>query len=158
MLEPGDDAPEFSLPNQNGETVSLSDFEDQYVVVYFYPKAKTRDCAIEDQSFRDVYDGFEQLGVPVVGIRADPVDDTVEFADAENLQFRLLSDEERTVCEEYDSFGEREVGDEIWEIPSRNTYIVGPDRTIAAVYEDVSPNDHPEAVLDELRELTGQTA
>ena len=153
MLEAGEKAPEFELQDQNGDTVSLSDFEGRRVVLYFYPKAGTPGCATEAQGFRDRYDEFTERDVVVLGVSADSVEDLREFAEDEDLPFTLLSDEKGTVASQYESFGEKEVRDETWEIAFRNTYVIGPDGEVEAVYEGVSPEEHPERVLSDLDDL-----
>ena len=153
MLEAGEDAPEFELQDQDGNTASLSDYEGQRVVLYFYPKAKTSGCTTEAQGFRDLHDEFAERDVEVLGVSADPVDLIDEFAEDEDLPFRLLSDEDGEVASKYESFGEREIRGESYEIAFRNTYVIGPDGTIEAVYEGVSPDEHPEEVLDDLDDL-----
>lgn len=103
----GTDAPGFELANQNGETVSLADFEGQRVLLYFYPRAKTPGCETEARRFRDPYDEFRAHDVAVVGISPDPVDRLAEFADEEDLPFPLLSDAGGEVADAYESHGER---------------------------------------------------
>jgi peroxiredoxin Q/BCP len=156
MLDAGDTAPPFELPDQDGNPVSLSAFEGQRVVLYFYPKAMTPGCTREARTFQDHHDAFAQLDVAILGVSADPVDEIGEFADAEGLDFRLLADEDGTVAERYDSFGEREHEGETWEIAFRNTYLIGPDGRIERAYEDVSPDDHAEEVLADVRRLAGE--
>lgn len=153
MLETGQTAPDFELEDQNGNTVSLSDYEGQRVVLYFYPKAKTGGCTTEAQGFRDLYDEFTDRDVEVLGVSADPVDLIAEFSEEEDLPFTLLSDENGEAASQYESFGEKEVRGETWEIAFRNTYVIGPDGTIEAVYEGVSPDEHPQQVLDDLDDL-----
>ena len=150
MLEVGQQAPDFELPDHDGEPVSLSDFEGRRVVLYFYPKAMTPGCTREAQGFRDRHAAFEDADAAVVGISADTVSELAEFAAEESLPFTLLADEDGEVADAYGSFGEREVRGETWEIAFRNTYVIGPDGTIEAVYEDVSPDEHPATVLDDV--------
>jgi len=150
MLEPGRDAPAFELPNQDGETVRLSDFEGQRLVLYFYPRAKTRGCTIEAQEFRDHHDAFRDSDVAVVGISNDPVEPLREFADEEDLDFDLLSDEDGSVAEAYESFGTVEMEGESREIAFRNTYVIDPEGRIEHVYRGVDPADHVEELLADL--------
>jgi len=110
------------------------------------------------QGFRDRYQEFAGRDAVVLGVSADPVGEIHEFAEKEDLPFRLLSDEEGEVATRYESFGEREVRGETWEIAFRNTYVIGPDGVIEATYEGVSPEDHSDQVLrdlDDLMEATG---
>jgi peroxiredoxin Q/BCP len=147
MLSEGEPAPDFELPNQDGEPVALSDYDDQYVVVYFYPRADTPGCTTEACSFRDNWDEYEQRDVPVLGISDDPVEDLKDFAEKYDLPFDLLSDEDGSVSSAYDSYGEKNVfGNEV-EGVFRNTYVVGPDGDIVAAFEGVDPEEHADEVL-----------
>ena len=150
MLDVGDPAPEFELPDQRGETVSLSDFEGQRLVVYFYPRADTPGCTTEACGFRDNWDAYEQRDVAVVGISDDPVDDLADFAEEYDLPITLLSDEDGAVASEYDSYGEKNMFGNTFDGVFRNTYVVDEDGRIVAVYEDVDPEGHAEAILTDL--------
>lgn len=150
MLNVGDDAPPFELPNQHGETVSRSDFEGERLVVYFYPRANTDGCTTEATAFEAASDAFAALDASVVGISDDPVDDLASFAAEHDLSFDLLSDELGEVATLYESYGEKHMFGNTFDGVFRNTYVVGPDGQIEAVYEDVSPEDHVEDVLSDL--------
>lgn len=153
MLEEGTDAPGFALPDQRGETVSLSEFAGRRVVVYFYPRANTPGCTREATGFQDHLDAFRDRDTVVIGISDDPVDRLAEFADDHSLDFHLLSDEDGTVADAYESYGERTIQDETFEIAFRNTYVIGPDGRIERAYEGVAPDGHARQVLDDLDEL-----
>lgn len=150
MPSEGDEAPAFELHDQNGERVVLSDYRGEHVVLYFYPKADTPGCTTEACSFRDAYEKFQERGIAVLGVSTDPVEDLSAFADKHDLPFRLLSDEEGEVARKYDSFAVKEIRGEEYEIAERNTFIIGPDGEIVAVYEDVSPEAHAEEILDDI--------
>ncbi|KTG08674.1 alkyl hydroperoxide reductase [Haloprofundus marisrubri] len=150
MLSVGDDAPDFELPDQHGETVSLSDFSGDRVVLYFYPRADTPGCTTEACGFRDSIDAFEKRDVHVLGVSDDPVSDLKSFADEYDLPFRLLSDESGEVAAAYDSYGEKNMFGNTFDGVFRNTYVVGPDGTIERAYEGVSPEGHAEAILDDI--------
>lgn len=143
MLDVDDPAPAFELPDQHGDIVSLADYAGRRVVVYFYPKAKTGGCTREANGFQHRLDAFRERNVAVVGVSTDPVDLLREFADEEGLDFPLLADEDGAVAEAYGS--RRDSGK-----AERNTFVVGPDGTIEAAYETVSPDGHPDRVLDDL--------
>ncbi len=147
MLEPGTQAPTFELQDQHGTRVSLSSFDGERVVVYFYPRADTPGCTREARSFRDSLDAFDERDVTVVGISDDPVERLADFADKHDLSFPLLSDPDGSVAEAYDSYGERTLGEETIEIAFRNTYVVGPDGLIEHAFEGVSPDGHASDVL-----------
>jgi peroxiredoxin Q/BCP len=150
MLDAGDTAPDFELPDQDGDTVALSDYEGQHVVVYFYPRADTPGCTTEACGFRDEWDTFAERDVAVLGISDDPVDDLAAFAAQYDLPFHLLSDEDGTVASQYDSYGEKNMFGNTFDGVFRNTYLVGPDGSIKHVYEDVSPEGHAEEILADL--------
>lgn len=149
MLETGQSAPDFELPDETGEPVSLSTFEGQTVVLYFYPKARTPGCTTEAQGFRDNWTAFEEAGIQVLGISADPPEELEKFKQEEDLPFPLLSDVDGDVASAYESYGTREIRGQTYEIAFRNSYVVDESGDIAAVYEDVSPEDHAEEVLDD---------
>lgn len=150
MLEAGATAPDFELPNQDGDTVSLSDYRGDTVVVYFYPRADTSGCTTEARSFRDNWDDYEERGIAVLGISDDPVDDLAAFAEKYDLPIQLLSDEAGSVSSAYDSYGEKNVfGNQVTGI-FRNTYVVDAEGRIAHVYEGVDPEGHAEELLADL--------
>ncbi|GAB3674414.1 thioredoxin-dependent thiol peroxidase [Halopiger thermotolerans] len=153
MLDVGDEAPEFELPNQRGETVRRSDFEGRRLVLYFYPRANTEGCTTEACGFDDALAQLDELDAAVVGISDDPVDDLETFADDYDLSFDLLSDELGEVATLYDSYGEKQMFGNTFDGVFRNTYVVGPDGRIEAVFEDVSPDGHAEEVLETLENL-----
>ena len=147
MLDTGDSAPDFELPNQDGEKVALDDFEGQHLVVYFYPRADTPGCTTEACGFRDEWGRYEDADAAVVGISDDPVDDLADFAADYDLPFDLLSDEDGAVSSAYDSYGEKNVFGNVVDGVFRNTYVVGPDGDIVAVFEGVDPEGHADEVL-----------
>ncbi|MCO8245263.1 thioredoxin-dependent thiol peroxidase [Haladaptatus sp. AB643] len=146
MLESGQTAPSFELPNQDGDQVSLADF-DTTVVVYFYPRADTPGCTTEACGFRDSWEEFEARDVPVLGISDDPVSDLAKFREKYDLPFDLLSDESGDVASAYDSYGEKRMFGNTFDGVFRNTFVVGSDGTVEAVFEDVSPDGHADEIL-----------
>ena len=155
MLEIGDEAPAFELEDQAGEPVSLAAFAGRPVVVYFYPRADTPGCTTEACGFRDAWDEFDRRDVVVLGISDDPVDDLAAFAEKYDLPFRLLSDPDGEVAAAYDSYGEKSMFGNTFDGVFRNTYVVGPDGRIAAVYPDVDPEGHAEAILADVEGIAG---
>lgn len=150
MLSVGDDAPDFELPNQDGDPVALSDFAGDHVVVYFYPRADTPGCTTQACSFRDNWDAYGDAGVHVLGVSDDPIDDLADFAEKYDLPFDLLSDEDGSVSDAYDSYGEKNVFGNVVEGVYRNTYVIGPDGDVVAAWENVDPEAHAEEILADL--------
>jgi thioredoxin-dependent peroxiredoxin len=150
MIEQGDDAPDFELPDQDGRTVKLLDFCGQSVVVYFYPKAETSGCTVQACGVRDHRDDYEKAGVRVLGISPDPVGKVKKFHDKEGLNFVLLADEDHAVAERYgvwvakSMYGRKFLGNE------RTTFIIDPDGKVAEVLRKVKPAEHDELVLKAL--------
>lgn len=148
MLEPGDTAPDFDLPNQAGETVSLRDYRGRQVVVYFYPRADTPGCTAEACGFRDRWDDFAAADVAILGISDDPVDDLLPFKEKYNLPFPLLSDERGEVASRYDSYGEKQMFGNTFDGVFRNTYVVDPAGDIEHAFEGVSPDGHATEIIE----------
>lgn len=142
----GDPAPEFTLPTNNGDgTISLSDYQDQWVVLYFYPKDFTSGCTLEAQRFQRDFAQYQQRGVQILGVSVDDVDSHAEFCDAEGLKFPLLSDPDGAVSKAYGSW--------LGAVALRHTYIIDPDGTMAARFLGVRPVTHSQEVLAKLDEL-----
>ncbi|MBE9159991.1 peroxiredoxin [Nodosilinea sp. LEGE 06152] len=142
----GDPAPDFTLPTNAGDgEVSLADFRDQWVVLYFYPRDFTSGCTIEAQRFeRDIAE-YQARNAQIIGISADSVESHAEFCDAEGLEFPLLSDPKGTVSKAYGSW--------LGAVSLRHTYIIGPDGTMQARFLGVQPVIHSREVLAELDKL-----
>ncbi len=147
MLSVGAHAPSFELPNQDGETVSLSEL-GRPLVLYFYPKAGTDGCTTEAQQFEQQYEELQAAGLTVAGVSTDTVSDIAEFHDQEDLSFHLLSDADGTVAKAYETFDTPEIEGQQYEISLRKTYVIDEDDTISAVYDDVSPATHPDEILE----------
>ncbi len=150
LLEVGQTAPAFELTNQHGETVRLEAFAGQPVVIYFYPRANTAGCTTEACAFRDARPQFEDHDAAVIGISDDSVSDLESFAQEYDLPFNLLSDEDGTVADKYGSYGEKQMFGNTFNGVFRNTYVLDADHTVAAVFEDVYPDGHAQAVLEAL--------
>ena len=148
MLDAGEEAPGFTLRDQYDEPVSLDDFRGRPVVLYFYPRADTPGCTTEACGFRDAWADYEERDAAVLGISDDPVDDLADFAEKYDLPFRLLSDPDGEVATAYGSYGEKNMFGRTFDGVFRNTYVVGPDGRIAAVYESVDPEGHAGAILE----------
>jgi thioredoxin-dependent peroxiredoxin len=151
MLQAGDAAPDFTLQDQDGKEVSLSDLRGQTVVVYFYPRADTPGCTIQACGVRDRADEYAKAGVRVVGVSPDPVEAVRRFADKFDLAFTLLADEDHAVAEAYGTWVEKtNYGKTYWGV-QRATFIIDPEGRIARVFPKVSPKTHDDVVLEALR-------
>lgn len=152
MLDEGDSAPTFVLPDQDGTAVSIGDYRGQQVVVYFYPRANTDGCTTEAKGFRDEWERFEARDVAILAISDDPVDDLKAFEEAHDLPFPLLSDEEGEVATLYGAYGEKQMFGRTFDGVFRTTFVVGQDGTVEAVFENVTPEGHATAVLEVIEE------
>jgi thioredoxin-dependent peroxiredoxin len=153
MIEQGQQAPDFELPDQEGEPVRLSSFRGQPVVLYFYPKADTPGCTAQACGIRDHRADYEAAGAAVLGVSPDSVKDVKKFADKQSLNFRLLADEDHAVCDLYGVWGEKSMYGRTYLGANRSTFIIDPDGTVAKVFPKVSPKTHDEVVLRALGEL-----
>ena len=150
MLEPGDKAPDFTLPDQDGNPVSLADLKGAPAVVYFYPRASTPGCTTQACGVRDHLPDYEKAGARVVGISPDPVDKVKKFHDEEGLGFTLLADENHAVCELYGTWVEKSMyGKKYWGA-QRATFILDASGKVVHVIPKVSPKKHDEQVLEAL--------
>lgn len=149
----GKTAPNFELPDQNGDIHKLEDYKGKYVVLYFYPKDMTSGCTVEAQNFRDNLDEFKKLGVEVIGISKDSAKRHKKFEEKEELNFTLLADEECKVVEAYEVWVEKSMYGKKYMGIQRDTFVIDPEGKIVKHYEKVKPKDHVQEVLDDLREL-----
>jgi len=149
-LEIGDQAPAFTLPNDSGETTSLSDYQGKRVLVYFYPRANTPGCTTEACDFRDSLTQLNDLGIEVVGISPDTVDKLVAFREKNNLTFPLLADPDKNVLKEWGAFGEKKNYGKIVEGVIRSTFLVDTDGTIELALYNVRATGHVARVIREL--------
>ncbi len=143
MLEDGEDAPSFSGTDQNGDTVKLSDFQGQTLVLYFYPEDATPGCTKEACSFRDSYEIFQEHGIAVVGVSADDAESHKEFAKMQRLPFSLIADPDREIIDAYDVRGSLGKA-------KRITYIINDNGVIEHVYQKVDTETHAEDILTDL--------
>lgn len=147
MLETGDKAPGFTLTADDGHEVSLSDFEGQKVVIYFYPKAGTPGCTKQACAVRDVYPRIEDEDVVVIGISPDPPEALRKFRDKHDLPFILLSDSDHKVAEAYGAWGEKRVFGETREGVIRSHYAIDEDGRIADFEVSVKPEKTADLAL-----------
>ncbi len=146
-LKAGDTAPKFSLPDQDGEQVSLTDFQGQKVLVYFYPKAMTPGCTVQACGLRDNMDELKHAGVEVLGISTDKPEKLSRFAEKELLNFTLLSDVDHQVAQEFGVWGEKSFMGKTYDGIHRISFLVGLDGKIEKVFDDFKTSNHHEIVL-----------
>ena len=146
-LEPGTQAPDFTLPDQNGESVNLSDFSGRNVVLYFYPKADTPGCTTQACGVRDHQAQYAGADAVVLGVSPDAPKKIAKFDDKYELGFPLLGDEDHAVAEAYgvwvkkSMYGREYMGNE------RTTFVIGPDGVIKEIFRKVKPAEHDDLVL-----------
>jgi thioredoxin-dependent peroxiredoxin len=153
MLSEGDAAPDFTLPDQNGDEVTLSDLRGQVVVVYFYPRADTPGCTTQACGIRDHSADYAKAGVRVLGISPDEVGAIEKFADKYDLDFTLLADADHAVAEAYGAWGEKSMYGKKYMGVQRSTFIVDAEGKIARVFPKVQPKKHDALLLKALGEL-----
>ncbi|CDL22184.1 Thiol peroxidase, Bcp-type [Klebsiella pneumoniae IS53] len=153
-LKAGDIAPKFSLPDQDGEEVNLTDFQGQRVLVYFYPKAMTPGCTVQACGLRDNMDDLKKAGVEVLGISTDKPEKLSRFAEKELLNFTLLSDENHQVCEQFGVWGEKSFMGKTYDGIHRISFLIDADGKIEHVFDDFKTSNHHDVVLNWLKEKT----
>jgi peroxiredoxin Q/BCP len=147
MIEKGDVAPDFELPDQSGQPVKLSDFRGRSVVVYFYPKADTPGCTTQACGVRDHRADYEEADAVVLGVSPDPPKKISRFDQKYGLGFPLLSDEDHKVAEDYGVWVEKSMYGRTYMGNERSTFVIGPDGVIREVFRKVKPAEHDERVL-----------
>jgi len=153
MIEIGNKAPEFCLPNQDNEEICLRDLRGTWVVLYFYPKDSTPGCTTEACDFTEALPDFTQLGATILGVSPDSVKRHQNFIAKKDLKITLLSDEDKEVLQRYGVWQlKKNYGREYMGVV-RSTYLIDPDGNVAAVWEKVRVKGHVEAVKAKLEEL-----
>lgn len=150
--EIGKAAPTFTLPNHDGDKVSLEDFKGKHVVLYFYPKDMTPGCTTEACDFRDHYESFGELDAVIVGVSPDPADSHQKFMQKHDLPFILLADESHQVAEDYDVWKlKKNFGKEYYGI-ERSTFIIDKEGILRKEYRKVKVDGHVEDALNYIKE------
>jgi peroxiredoxin Q/BCP len=153
MIEQGQPAPDFELPDQDGKPVRLSALRGRPVVVYFYPKADTPGCTTQACGVRDREPDYAATGATVLGISPDPVADVKKFHDKQSLNFTLLADEGHAVADTYGVWAEKSMyGNTYWG-NERTTFVIDENGNVAQVLRKVQPKQHDRLVLKALAEL-----
>jgi thioredoxin-dependent peroxiredoxin len=146
-LNEGDQAPEFSTANQNGERRSLADFRGRHVILYFYPKDDTSGCTKEACGFRDDFAAFKQKGAVVLGVSTDSIKSHAKFVEKYELPFELLADEEKKIVQAYGVWGQKSFMGRKYQGTHRVTFLIGPDGKIKKIWPAVKPAEHAQEVL-----------
>ncbi len=155
MVQAGQKAPTFSLPADDGSTVSLAALEGKHAVVYFYPRDDTPGCTVEAKDFSAAIDKFIRAGAVVLGVSKDSIASHTKFRDKYGLKFRLLSDPDLTTHRAYGAWGEKNMYGKKVEGVIRSTFLVAPDGKVKRAWPTVKVAGHVDAVL---AELTGGAA
>jgi peroxiredoxin Q/BCP len=144
-------APNFTLPDENGNPVSLEQFRGQTVVLFFYPRADTRGCTIEACGFRDAFKKLQKAGLVVLGISPDTPKAQLKFKEKYDLPYTLLADDKKEVAKKFDVLKEKNMyGKKVIGIV-RSTFLIGPDGKILHIFSPVKPEGHAEEVLAEVK-------
>ena len=149
ILKPGDDAPNFTLPDNQGRQVSLGNFKGKWVVLYFYPKDDTPGCTTEACRFRDDFKILENLGAQIVGMSIDDSFSHKKFAEKYNLPFPLLSDASGEIASLYGALNNFLV----IKLAKRYTYLINPQGKIAKIYLSVDTSKHSQEIIEDLKKL-----
>lgn len=147
MLNIGTKAPDFTLPDQNGETHSLGDYKGKKVILYFYPKDNTPGCSKQACGFAELYPQFTEKGAVVLGVSRDTVASHKKFEQNYGLPFTLLSDTERTVTEMYGAWGEKKSYGKVTMGVVRTTYLIDEDGIIVKAMSAVKAAENPAQML-----------
>jgi peroxiredoxin Q/BCP len=150
----GEPAPDFTAPDQNNNLVSLKDFANQWLVLYFYPKDNTPGCTTEAQEFSNYKQQFKELGANILGISPDSVKSHCKFIDKHDLSIQLLSDPEHQVIEAYSGWRLKKFMGKEYMGVVRSTFSIAPNGKIAYFWDGVRVKGHVEAVLAKLKELS----
>jgi len=152
VLSEGDRAPAFTLPDQNGDKVKLSDLKGETVVLYFYPRADTPGCTTQACGVRDRSADYEAMGARVIGVSPDEVKAIDRFDGKYDLGFTLLADADHAVAEKYGAWVEKSMYGRKYMGVARATFIIDPKGKIAKVFPKVQPKKHDDLVLKALAE------
>ena len=150
MLEVGTKAPDFTLPDQNGDMHSLSEFKGKKVILYFYPKDNTLGCTKQACGFAERMPQFTEKGAVVIGISKDSVASHKKFETKFDLPFTILSDEDTAVNQLYDVWKEKKMAGRTYMGTVRTTYLIDEEGVIVKAFDKVKAADNPEQMLNEI--------
>jgi len=147
VIEPGAQAPNFAVPDQDGATVKLSELRGKPIVLYFYPKAATPGCTVQACGVRDHQADYASRGAVVLGVSPDPVNRVKAFHEKQGLNFKLLADEDHAVAESYGVWVEKSMYGKKYFGNERTTFVIDPNGKVSAVLRKVKPAEHDALVL-----------
>jgi len=147
-LQAGAPAPSFSLPNEHGDIVNLTDLAGKKVLLYFYPKAMTPGCTVQAQCLRDAQADFTDRNVVVLGISPDAVKRLPKFIEKENLNFSLLSDEDHAIAEAFGVWGEKKFMGKVYDGIHRISFLIDEQGVVERVFDKFKTKDHHTTVLE----------
>ena len=150
MLLEGTKAPDFTLEDQDGNSISLSDFAGQNILLWFYPKASTPGWTTEGQELRDEFQNFQDKNTIILGMSADSVKSQKNFCEKQNFPFSLVSDPDKSTIRKYEAIGMKKMYGREYEGIFRISYLISKDGIIQKSYENVKPKDHAKEVLKDL--------
>lgn len=151
-VEVGKKVADFTLPNQAGEAISLSDYKGKYVILYFYPKDMTPGCTTQACDFRDNHESFSELDAVILGVSPDPVERHQKFIAKHELPFELLADEDKRLADDFDVWKlKKNFGKEYYGI-ERSTFIIDKEGNLLKEYRKVRVKGHVESALEFLEE------
>jgi len=153
MVNIGKKVPPFTLPATGDKQVSLKDFKGSHVVIYFYPKDSTPGCTLEGQNFRDRYDEFKKVGAEILGVSRDTIKAHENFKAKQGFPFDLLSDEDETLCRQFDVIHEKNMyGRKVMGIV-RSTFLIDRDGVLQREWRNVRVKGHVDDVLEAVKSL-----
>lgn len=152
MLQAGNPAPQFSLPDQDGNQVALADLAGKKVLVYFYPKAMTPGCTTQAQCLRDSKDALDAHNVVVLGVSPDAVKRLPKFIEKESLNFTLLSDEDHSIADAFGVWGPKKFMGKEYDGIHRISFLIDENGQVEHVFNKFKTKDHHQVVLDYLNE------
>src|SRR5699024_9148457 len=152
LLKEGEKAPQFTLPDQDGEEISLSDYLGQRVLIYFYPKAMTPGSTVQACNLRDNSEAFKQYDVAILGISTDKSEKLNRFVERDLLNFTLLSDTDHQVAEQFGVWGEKTFMGKTYDGIHRISFLIDADGKIEHVFDDFKTSNHHDVVLNWLKE------
>ena len=155
IIEIGKKAPDFAIPNQNGDIRNLKHFEGKWFVIYFYPRDDTPGCTVEAKEFTDLNQKFEKQGCVVVGISPDNEAKHCKFIEKHELNIELLADTDKTMLADYGVWQEKSMYGKTYMGVVRTTYLINPNGSVAEAWTKVKAKGPAEAVFESLVELKG---